>query len=212
MNVEEYLMQGEYYHGFGYATDGCSIVGWFVHKIWPQLERACWSHDFARQGVIKVSSQSENDNLFKDALKYLGAPRPLRFIMYTFTKAQGWTKDRLGWDLGMFITALIFLTFLVIGVANASERVNVTVPLIGADSYDIYRDDAHYVTSRPSDGVTVTSNGYVIYNTDGLLVTEIVPLPVCYRIKAMDENGAVIDTSDMYCFTEKTPDMGVCLQ
>lgn len=93
----------------GYETDGCSFVGWYVHKKYPHLEQACWAHDFARRGTIKVEDQGENDNLFKDALKYLGAPRWLRFLMYVFTKSQGFMKDKFNMSLAAFLGFILFL-------------------------------------------------------------------------------------------------------
>lgn len=112
MLVAEYLEQGRLLEAEGHHTDGCSFIGFIVHKFWPELKPACWSHDFARRRLIKVSDQGENDNLFKDSLKYLGAPRPLRFLMYFFTKSQGWAVDYLHMSLNAFLGFLAFLTFL----------------------------------------------------------------------------------------------------
>lgn len=109
MNLKAYLAVGRELHDAGYETDGCTFVGWFVHKKYPELEAACWSHDYARRELIMVEDQSENDNLFKDALKHLGAPRWLRFIMYAFTKAQGFMKDKFNMSLNAFLGFLLFL-------------------------------------------------------------------------------------------------------
>lgn len=109
MKLEDYLERGEHYHDFGYPTDGCTFVGWFVHKYWPDAEQACWSHDYARRGLIPVEDQSENDNLFKDALKHFDVPRPVRFLMYAFTKWQGFMKDRFNMSLEAFLGFLFFI-------------------------------------------------------------------------------------------------------
>ena len=109
MDLNEYLRRGKNLHDMGYETDGCTFVGWFVHKYWPDAEQACWSHDFARRDMIKVKDQSENDNLFKDALKHFNVPRPMRFIMYTFTKTAGFMKDKFNMSLNAFLGFIFFL-------------------------------------------------------------------------------------------------------
>lgn len=124
MNVDEYLARGKQLFEQGYESDGCSFVGWIVHPLYPQLEQACRSHDFARRNLIPVTDQRENDNLFKDSLKYLNAPQPLRFIMYTFTRLQGYMKDRFGMTLDTFLFMLFliaFMTVIGIGVARADS-------------------------------------------------------------------------------------------
>ena len=114
MTVNEYLDQAEELESIGHYTDGCSFIGFIVHRLWPELKPACWAHDYARKDLIKVDNQGENDNLFKDALKQLGAPRPLRFLMYTFTKWQGWSMDYLRMSLGAFLGFFfVFLPFVV---------------------------------------------------------------------------------------------------
>lgn len=125
MNLNDYLIEGRKLFEQGYETDGCSFIGWFVHKHWPHLEQACWSHDFARRELIKVEDQGENDNLFKDALKYLGAPRWLRFMMYTFTKWQGFMKDKFNMSLAAFLGFLFFLTFCVVAISMADTNVTI---------------------------------------------------------------------------------------
>lgn len=109
MNLSDYIAGGRHFHDAGYETDGCTFVGWFVHKYWPDAEQACWSHDYARRELIMVRDQSENDNLFKDALKHFGVPRPMRFIMYFFTKTQGFMKDKFNMSLSAFLGFLLFL-------------------------------------------------------------------------------------------------------
>ena len=124
MKLNEYLRQGrELIESGEYQSDGCSLVGWLVHRVWPEAINACWSHDLARTTisslhrtgyVIDVKDQSENDNLFKDALKYYGVPRPVRFLMYTFTKTQGFMKDSVNMELPAFLGFLLFLCLVAI--------------------------------------------------------------------------------------------------
>ena len=93
MDVLKYLKLGEHYNSAGHKTDGCTFIGWIVHKIWPKLEKACWSHDYGRRGLIKFEDgQYENDLTFRSALKHLGAPRPLRALMFIAVRFQGITK------------------------------------------------------------------------------------------------------------------------
>jgi hypothetical protein len=116
MNVETYLNQAWMLKRAGtHRSNGCSFVGWFVHRFWPELEQACWAHDYARVGLIEVDDQRENDNLFKDALKYLGAPRLLRTPMYWFTRLQGYFKDKFGITADSFI-GIMFTFGLVIAI------------------------------------------------------------------------------------------------
>lgn len=114
MTLEEYLRTGKNFYETGYETDGCTLIGWFTHRYYPELTPACHSHDYARRNLIKVEDQGENDNLFKEALKELGAPRPLRFIMYAFTKAQGFMQDKVNMGFPAFIGFVFFLLFVVV--------------------------------------------------------------------------------------------------
>lgn len=115
MNTDEYLARGRQLHDEGHETDGCTFIGWLIKKYWPELTAACWSHDYGRRLLIPLSGQAENDNLFKDALKWLGAPRWLRFIMYTFTRAQGHAADKWSMTLHAFV-GLLFFVIIVLGM------------------------------------------------------------------------------------------------
>lgn len=108
MTVDEYLDQGRYWHERYQTSDGCSLVGWFVHRIWPELESACWAHDYARHEIIELEDQETNDNLFKEALKQLGAPAWLRGPMYFFTRLHTF----FGLPLGATISILIVLALI----------------------------------------------------------------------------------------------------
>lgn len=123
MNVEQYLAQGKRLYDSGQRTDGCTFIGWLIHLFYgAKFDNACWSHDFGRQELIKFESQSENDNMFKDALKHLGAPRPLRFVMYFFTKLQGFFKDNFNMSLNAFLGFIFFLCMVVFIFYMASKQ------------------------------------------------------------------------------------------
>jgi hypothetical protein len=109
MTPQEYLKRAQRLHDEGYESDGCTLVGWFVHRFWPDLKPACWAHDYARRFLIPIADQRENDNLFKDTLKHLGAPRWLRTVMYWFTRAQGHAMDRWGMSFNAFLGFLFFM-------------------------------------------------------------------------------------------------------
>lgn len=107
MGLDEYLKLGKHYYSAGHNTDGCTLVGWFVHRIWPELEEACHCHDYARRGLIVTKSQYENDKLFRSALKKLGAPLPLRTLMYIAVRIQGLT----GMPPGLLACLLFIFSF-----------------------------------------------------------------------------------------------------
>ena len=139
MNVWDYLNAGKEFHDAGYETDGCTFIGWLIHLIWgDKFDNACWSHDFARHDLIPVVDQSENDNLFKDALKELGAPRPLRFFMYFFTKTQGFFKDKFNMSLNAFLGFLFFI-FIVFMIFYLDAKYNEAQSAL---------NETHYITEK----------------------------------------------------------------
>jgi hypothetical protein len=109
MKVEDYLTLGKEFHESGYVTDGCSFIGFLVPEKYTP---ACWAHDYARRDLFpEVNTQSENDNLFRNALRHLGMGKIPSSLMYYFTKAQGWFQDN--WNLRVwgFIGLLFFVSF-----------------------------------------------------------------------------------------------------
>jgi len=115
ITVEKYLSEGRHFRNMGYQTDGCSFIGWALND---KYKPACWAHDFARAGFIKVKDQAENDNTFRKALRYLGMSKFRSNLIYYFTRTQGEFKQRFGWGVGSFITAVVWLSvvlFILIG-------------------------------------------------------------------------------------------------
>jgi hypothetical protein len=187
MNTQEYLIRGRVLRDEGYETDGCSFVGWFVHKYWPHLEQACWSHDYGRRLLIDVEDQAENDNLFKDALRYLGAPRYIRTPMYWFTRLQGFLKDRFGMSAMHLFAILFLLLFLGIALkAHGGEvcRIEYTHDFKRTDETAISPDDLDYELwigdTLHMTNTSGTSKRFLWYDTD--------TCPPCteYRVRAVD--------------------------
>lgn len=109
-NVEEYLAAGRQLHDEGYETDGCSFIGWAISD---KYSPACWSHDFARRGLITFDEdgQDENDNTFRTSLRHLGMSKCLSNLMYYFTRTQGWFADKVNLSATGFVGGLVFVGF-----------------------------------------------------------------------------------------------------
>lgn len=113
MTPQEYIDQGTMFQGMGYATDGCSFIGWFMPKKYTP---ACWAHDYGRNGVIEFTDQSDNDNMFRNALRHLGMSKTASNIIYYFTRFQGWFVEKTGIPATTMIAFFVFAVIIGFGI------------------------------------------------------------------------------------------------
>ena len=108
MKVKAYIAAGTALKEAGTSTDGCSFVGWLLDD---KYEPACWSHDFARRNLIpEITSQSKNDNMFRNALRHLGMSDWRSNLMYYFTRSQGFMSEKVNMSGNAFVGFIFFLT------------------------------------------------------------------------------------------------------